>query len=126
MGKLEKLLQVPTSRNCPFKKVLICILPSYNSNECESYVQQFQNMVQEVLAQSSDIALQLSYTSENLNGLPNQTLMAVFLRHLSASASKPLKVTIISGEAKLLNMVRYEVMKLDNYVLSSFNSEVRF
>ena len=64
-------------------------------------------MVQEVLQQSPDITLQLSYTSENLNGLPNQTLMAVFLRYISANMGKPSKISIISSEAKLLNMVRY-------------------
>lgn len=108
----EKLLYVSTSRNCPYKKVQVCILPTYNSNESESYLQQFQNMVQEVLQHSSDITLQLSYTSENLNGLPNQTLMAIFLRYISGNVNKPIKISIISSEAKLLNMVRYEVMKL--------------
>lgn len=123
--KLGKILQVSTSRNCPFKKVLVCILPTYNSNDADSYLQQFQSTIQEVMTQSSDLALQLSCTSENMNGLPNQTLMAIFLRYISNNINKPTKIAIISGEAKLLNMVRYEVMKLENYVLSSFNSEVR-
>ncbi len=49
--------------------------------------------------------------------------MAVFLRYVSSSVTRPLKITVISNEAKLLNMVRFETMKLENYMINSFNSD---
>lgn len=120
------MLAVATVRGCQYKKIQLCLLPQYNSNDGEAYLQQFHNMVQEVLGASNDITLQLAYTSDNMNGIPNQTLMAIFVRYLSVHATKPAKISVISGETKLLNMVRYEVTKLDNYSVSLMNSEYKF
>jgi hypothetical protein len=75
-------------------------------------------MIENIIADNTDISFQLSLTSDNLNGLPNQTLMSVFLRYLSERVKKYVKIYVLSSEIKLLNMVRYEIVKLENYTVN--------
>lgn len=79
-------------------------------------------MMQEVLTASNDVSLQMSHTSENTNGIPNQTLMAIFFQKVVQKLEKPIRLTIFCGEGKLLNMVRYEIVKLENYTVRSYLS----
>jgi hypothetical protein len=72
-------------------------------------------MVQDIVTLNSDITLQLSITSDNVTGLPNQTLIAVFIKFISTKTNRPLKISILANEIKLLNMVRYEVVKTEKY-----------
>lgn len=91
------MIAVSLTRNCPYKALQLCVLPPYSSENRETYVRQFQNMMHEALLLSNDITIQICHTSENSNGVPNQTLMGIFLQNLMAGMNKELKLTIISS-----------------------------
>jgi hypothetical protein len=64
-------------------------------------------MIQSILYNNHDITLQLFITSDQMNGLPNQTLIAIFLKFISNHLNKYIKIAILANEVKLLNMVLY-------------------
>ena len=47
--KKETLSSIGVNKQCPYKKLMICVLPTYNSNESEEYQQQFLNVMKEIL-----------------------------------------------------------------------------
>ena len=60
--QVERLLEVSVSRNCPYKKFYLCVLPPYNTQDREPYLQQFEHMMQEVVDSTPDLTLQLTHT----------------------------------------------------------------
>lgn len=76
--------------------------------------------MQEVLEGSNDLTIQISHTFESTNGIPNQSVMAVFLQKVLNKLKQPIKLGIIANEPKLLNMVRYEIVKLEGHTVKQF------
>jgi hypothetical protein len=69
---------------------------------------------------SNNITIQLTHTTENSNGLPNQSLIAIFMKVLAQkidefqekqeitnNTKKWYKMSVIDNDGKLLNLVRY-------------------
>lgn len=46
--------------------------------------------------------------------------MAVFFKNILVNLKRNMKVSIVSSEPKLLNMVRYEIVKLGEYKVKNF------
>lgn len=130
------------NRECPYKKLQVCVLPVYSSREADSqdYLAEFESAAREIVNGSNDITLQLTHTSESSNGLPNQTLMAILIRCLAeradslnaktesstrASVSKRVRLSVIGSDMKLINLVRFEVMKTDDYEQRRVQTQVQ-
>ena len=54
-------------------------------------------------------------TAQNGKGIPNQTLIALFIKYLQ-TYERHIKIYLLSTEIRLLNMVRYEMSKLGKYI----------
>lgn len=72
------------------------------------------------MANNYDITLQITHTTENSNGLQNQTLVALFFQVLIDKINEKenknhYKISFISNDAKILSLIRFEIMKLDDY-----------
>ena len=44
----ETFYKAVVTKNCPYKKLLLCVLPQYKTEEAREYQQQFKNVVKEM------------------------------------------------------------------------------
>ena len=105
--KLETLFTIPTKKNAPYKKLLLCSLPKYDSTEGEFYQQQLMNLFTDIIENNKDITLQMCPTSEGTERIGNQFILALLFRQILKIASFPLKLSLISYETKTLNLFRF-------------------
>lgn len=88
-----------------YKNILICVLPQYKSEQADSYNQQFRNVVKQVIDGNKDITIQFSPTSDGHHTPPNQMLLALMFRQISAqikngsllSKSEGIKISLVSS-----------------------------
>ena len=52
-------------KDSPYKKLVLCCLPKYESSDGEFYQQQVMSIFAEVLQSHTDITLQMNPTSES-------------------------------------------------------------
>lgn len=45
------------NKNCPYKKLLLAILPKYQSEESQEYQQHLKNIIREVFSNSKDVTI---------------------------------------------------------------------
>lgn len=98
------------NKQCPYKKLLIAILPKYSTEESQEYQQHLKNIIKELLSNSKDITLELTNTIDNISQLPNQMILAIFFKELQEYRSN-VKINLISSEKKMLNLYKFELMK---------------
>lgn len=101
------------NKNCPYKKLLLAILPKYQSEESQEYQQHLKNIIREVFSTSKDVTIELANTIEGLTQLPNQMILAILFRELQEMRSN-VKVNMISSEKKMMNLYKYELLKTEN------------
>lgn len=76
------------------------------------YFNLFKNNIKELLTSNFDITLQITHTTENSNGLQNQTLVALFFQVLTHKINEKdnknqYKISFISNDAKILSLIRF-------------------
>lgn len=102
------------NKTCPFKKVLLCVLPNYRSEEAEEYRQMFRNIVREAFENVREVNVEFSNTIDGVNTLPNQLLLSLLLQEVAGLPSG-LKLSLVTTEKKMMNMYRFQMMKTDRF-----------
>lgn len=113
-------MRPPISKHCPYKKLLLCVLPQYRSEECSEFQLQFSNVVKEVLAETKDMTVEFINTIDGVHTLPNQLLLAILFREL-LQVVIPFKVHLITTEKRMMNMYKYELMKTEACSIKNLN-----
>ena len=98
------------NKQCPYKKLLLAILPKYSTEESQEYQQHLKNIVKELLSNSKEITLELTNTIDNISQLPNQMVLAIFFKELQEFRSN-VKINLISSENKMTNLYKFELLK---------------
>jgi hypothetical protein len=98
------------SRACPYKKLLLCLLPPYVSEERTEYIQQLRNALREALENSRDITVELSSTIEGIHHIPNQMLLHVLFGELQ-KVKQATKVCMIAPETRMMSLYKFELLK---------------
>lgn len=100
------------AKNCPYRKLHLCILPAYKTEESEEYIQTFKNVLREIGESCGEVAVEMSSTIDGIHTLHNQLLLAVLLGEVR-KWEKPFKLQLITHEKKMMNMYKYELLKTD-------------
>ena len=104
--------EIKTRKGCPFEKVTACMLPPWPQEHSPSSEAAIINLWKEILDKYDEIVLYLD--TEDEGTIPNQTLLALLMR-LVSKCSKSGQIRLISSERNILMMIRYEVMKAENW-----------
>ena len=103
--EVETFYRAVVNKQCPYKKLLVCVLPQYRSEEREEYVQQLRNVVREAVEGVKEVAVEMLNTIEGIHTLPNQLVLSTLLQE--TGRRQGLKVQLISTDRKMMNMYRY-------------------
>lgn len=101
------MVSVPIKKYAPYKRLLICCLSRYDSTDWESSRQQLINIIDEVIETNWDISLQMNPTSDSVQRMGNQVILALLFREIMKKAKDKIRLSLISSEVKTLNLFRF-------------------
>lgn len=112
----ERSMISDAEKGLPFKKVVNCILPPYNSCDRKEYITIVQNLFRDTLASKNikEFLLVMSQTGD-FNPVPNQLLVSLLFQLLLDSNSvKPVagKIRLVSGDKNICNLFKLELSKI--------------
>ena len=102
--------KAPVNKSCPYKKLLLAIMPRYLSEESQEYQQHLKNIIKEVLSSSKDITIEFTNTIDGISQLPNQMILSIMFKELQDWKNN-VKINMITNEKKMMNMYKYELLK---------------
>lgn len=77
---LEMFYKAQVNKSCPYKKLLLAIMPNYLTEQSQEYQQHLKNIIKEVLSASKDITVEFTNTIEGISQLPNQMILFILYR----------------------------------------------
>lgn len=122
----ERSMISDAEKGLPFKRVVNCILPPYNSCDRKEYVTIVQNLFRDTLAtkNNKEFLLVMCQTGD-FNTIPNQLVVSLlFQLLLDNNSAKPVaeKIRLVSMDKNICNLFKLELSK----VYAKHRSELEF